>query len=309
MGLGLYRDLAVGADPGGSEVWSGAGPFRPGTSVGAPPDPLGPQGQNWGLPPFNPLALERAGPRGLPRARLRQHAPRRRDQDRPRLPAAAPVRHPARRRARPTAPMWTIRSRRCSPSLRIESHRARCLVIAEDLGTAPEGFSTPSWRRACSATACCSFERDETGFQPPDAYPALALAVVTTHDLPTFARLVARARHRPARDASASTTPARAAHERERARHRARRFAAALAPRACCRAGAARRSRRSRPRCAISPGRRRAPGRLQVEDVAGELNQANMPGSVDGHPNWRRRLRPTSRAGRAGRGAGRLAAS
>ena len=29
---------------------------------------------------------------------------------------------------------------------------------------------------------------------------------------------------------------------------------------------------------------------LQIEDVAGELNQANMPGVSDGHPNWRRRL-------------------
>ena len=29
---------------------------------------------------------------------------------------------------------------------------------------------------------------------------------------------------------------------------------------------------------------------VQIEDVAGELEQANLPGTTDEHPNWRRRL-------------------
>jgi len=29
---------------------------------------------------------------------------------------------------------------------------------------------------------------------------------------------------------------------------------------------------------------------VQLEDVAGESEQANLPGTTDGHPNWRRRL-------------------
>ncbi len=33
--------------------------------------------------------------------------------------------------------------------LRLESHRNKCLVIAEDLGTAPEGFSDALMRAAC----------------------------------------------------------------------------------------------------------------------------------------------------------------
>ena len=59
MPIGLYRDLAVGADAGGSEIWAHPDRYAATLSVGAPPDPLGPLGQNWGLPPFNPLALER----------------------------------------------------------------------------------------------------------------------------------------------------------------------------------------------------------------------------------------------------------
>ena len=29
---------------------------------------------------------------------------------------------------------------------------------------------------------------------------------------------------------------------------------------------------------------------LQLEDLADELEQANLPGTIDEHPNWRRRL-------------------
>jgi 4-alpha-glucanotransferase len=29
---------------------------------------------------------------------------------------------------------------------------------------------------------------------------------------------------------------------------------------------------------------------LQIEDALGEIEQANLPGTVDQHPNWRRKL-------------------
>jgi (1->4)-alpha-D-glucan 1-alpha-D-glucosylmutase len=29
---------------------------------------------------------------------------------------------------------------------------------------------------------------------------------------------------------------------------------------------------------------------VQIEDVAGECEQANLPGTTEAHPNWRRRL-------------------
>jgi (1->4)-alpha-D-glucan 1-alpha-D-glucosylmutase len=61
MRVGLYRDLAVGADRGGSEIWSHPERFADKVSIGAPPDLLAPKGQNWGLPAFDPLAMERDG--------------------------------------------------------------------------------------------------------------------------------------------------------------------------------------------------------------------------------------------------------
>ncbi len=47
LSLGFYRDLAVGAAPDGGEVWSGAGDFAHGISVGAPPDRFSADGQVW----------------------------------------------------------------------------------------------------------------------------------------------------------------------------------------------------------------------------------------------------------------------
>ncbi|KAK0358397.1 hypothetical protein LTR94_035614, partial [Friedmanniomyces endolithicus] len=61
MPVGLVADLAVGMAPDGSHAWSAPGEVLTGLSVGAPPDPLGPAGQNWGITTLDPFALERTG--------------------------------------------------------------------------------------------------------------------------------------------------------------------------------------------------------------------------------------------------------
>ena len=54
MPIGLYRDLAVGVVEGGAETWGDGELYCLKASVGAPPDILGPQGQNWDLRPMDP---------------------------------------------------------------------------------------------------------------------------------------------------------------------------------------------------------------------------------------------------------------
>ncbi len=74
MAVGLYRDLAVGADRAGAETWANAAAVVSGAQVGAPPDIYNPAGQNWGLPPFHPRALREEGYRSfieLVRANMR----------------------------------------------------------------------------------------------------------------------------------------------------------------------------------------------------------------------------------------------
>ena len=61
MRIGLYPDVAIGTSPCGADTWAFSELFVRQASVGAPPDPYAPQGQNWGLPPLSPAALRRDG--------------------------------------------------------------------------------------------------------------------------------------------------------------------------------------------------------------------------------------------------------
>lgn len=186
MALGLYRDLAVGIHPGGSAAWSRPDVVPTGAAIGAPPDDFNPKGQNWGLAALSPRALVEAGYEPLARlfrANMRHAGALRIDHvmalqrlfwipEGADATAGAYVRYPL-------ADQLGV--------LALESERAGCVVVGEDLGTVAEDF-----RRATDAAGVLSyrvlyFERDEEGgFAPPSAYPARALVTATTHDLPTL---------------------------------------------------------------------------------------------------------------------------
>ena len=187
MAVGLYRDLAVGADRAGAETWVNEAAVVSGAQVGAPPDIFNPAGQDWGLPPFHPRALREEAYRSfveLVRANMRHAGGLRIDhvmglqhlywvpQGR-KPPEGAYVRYPL-------DDLVGI--------LALESHRHRCLVVGEDLGTVPEGFRERMAEANILSYRVLFFEQDiETGaFDPPQAYPPLALAVVGSHDLPTL---------------------------------------------------------------------------------------------------------------------------
>ena len=100
MPLGLYVDLAVGADRGGAEVWADQDAFAVDASCGAPPDEFNPRGQDWGLPPIRPARAARDGATAPFIDTLRANMPRaRRAAHRPRDGALAPVLDPAGREA------------------------------------------------------------------------------------------------------------------------------------------------------------------------------------------------------------------
>src|SRR5438105_2126377 len=82
MPIGIYVDLALGADRGGAEVWSDKSVFAVEATCGAPPDEFNPKGQDWGLPPYAPRALRAAAYRPfteLRRGNRPEGAPRRTD--------------------------------------------------------------------------------------------------------------------------------------------------------------------------------------------------------------------------------------
>ena len=292
MAVGLYRDLAVGVDAGGAEMWARPDWFMPGVAIGAPPDLLGPDGQNWGLPPFNPKTLEEQGLqafRALLSANMRHAGAIRIDHafQLQRL-FVIPDGRIASEGAYVNYPFKTMLA-----AVRLESHRARAVVIAEDLGTAPEGFSDAIMASDLLSYRILSFEREEGGgFKPPSAYPRKALAAVATHDLPTFAGWWTSG-DTGLKEAAGAVTPDQAEAERGVRAGEITQFVDAAAGEGIV---GSRDASGEPPFAEASRYLAKSPAMLlavQLEDVLGDVNQANLPGPERGHPNWKRKLTST----------------
>jgi len=179
----VIQDLPIGVDADGADAWAWQDMLALGMSVGAPPDAFSPHGQDWGLPPLIPHRLR--GARYEPfiqtiRAALRHAGGLRIDHVMglfrlfwiPRGMTAADgafVRYPV-------DDLLAI--------VALESHRARAFVVGEDLGTVEGGV-----RERLAAQRVLSYRLFWFESEPPARYPELALAAVTTHDLPTIAGL------------------------------------------------------------------------------------------------------------------------
>jgi len=292
MRIGLIGDLAVGMDPAGSHAWGRQGDVLGELSIGAPSDLFNPLGQDWALTGFSPRALVAAGFApfiATLRAALR-HA------------GGVRIDH-----AMGLARLWLI-PRGGVPAdgayvaypmadlirlLALESVRNEAVVVAEDLGTVPSGFRDVLDQAGIQGMRVLWFERDERGFTAPDSWDRSAIAMTTTHDLPTVAGwwrgsdITTRA---ACGRLGEGVTEAAAAAERAVDRP--------LLWQAFARAGVA---------AAEPPAyedtapvvdaalafvvRTASPlAMLPLEDVLGEVEQPNLPGTIDEHPNWRRRL-------------------
>ncbi len=184
--IGFYRDLAIGAAPDGAEAWAHAGSLARGATVGAPPDPFSTQGQNWNLSAPNPLAGARDGWAALGalyEANMR-HAGMLRIDHAMGLQRLFFIPEGARPAdgAYLTYPLYDL-----TGHIALESRRARCMVIGEDLGTVPEGFRPRLTRQNILGMRVLWFERKGAEVLPPAAYPSMSVACVATHDLATLA--------------------------------------------------------------------------------------------------------------------------
>lgn len=294
MGVGLIADLAVGVDPAGSDAWSLRHAMLDGLTIGAPPDPLGPLGQNWSITGFSPEGLRASGYApwiAMIRAGLAAGGGLRIDH------------------AFGLARLWVIPAGGATRDgaylsypfkelirlATLEAHRANAFVIAEDLGTAPYGFTQAVTERQMLGMRVLWFERAaDHGFIGAADYEPLSAAMSGTHDTVTVAgwwsgRDVDWAEELGRLPEGTTRAEAEAIRDWDRGLlwstldHTAPRPApdnpapvvdAAIA------------------HIARTPA---AIALVALEDLLGLEEQPNLPGTVTAHPNWRRRLAaPTS---------------
>lgn len=290
MAIGLVADLAVGVHTGGSDSWALQGSMLEGLTIGAPPDPLGPLGQNWALTTFSPAGLKRSG--YAPWITTLRSALS--------LTGALRIDH-----AFGLARLWVVPHGEHSSAgaylsypfddlLRLaalEAHLARALIITEDLGTAPHGFAQAIADKRMSGMQVLWFERaaDEGFIGAPDYSPG-AVAMTSTHDTATVAGWWT------GRDLDWAEQLGRLPQGSTRADAEGRRewdrglLWASLTHDAAPRPGA----RNAAPvlEAALRHiGHTPCPLAIApLEDLLGEVEQPNLPGTVTEHPNWRRRL-------------------
>ncbi|MFC0227764.1 4-alpha-glucanotransferase [Serratia aquatilis] len=186
MPIGLYRDLAVGVAEGGAETWCERELYCLKASVGAPPDILGPLGQNWGLPPMDPHVMVARGYQpfiDLLRANMTSCGALRIDHVMALLRLWwIPYGETADQGAYVKYPVDDLLA-----LLALESQRHRCMVIGEDLGTVPVEIVGKLRESGIYSYKVLYFEHDdENQFRAPQSYPVQAMATITTHDLPTM---------------------------------------------------------------------------------------------------------------------------
>ena len=179
----LVADLALGFDPGGADAWMWQDVIAENMSVGAPPDEFNMQGQDWGIPPFDPWKLRAAGYEPFIqtiRAALRGAAGLRVDHV---MGLARLFWIPSG--AGPDVGAYVRYPRQdLIGILALESQRAGAFVVGEDLGTVEPELRRDLARRNILSQRVLILEPGK-----PADYPEHALASVTTHDLPTVAGL------------------------------------------------------------------------------------------------------------------------
>ncbi|WP_299472531.1 4-alpha-glucanotransferase [uncultured Roseibium sp.] len=272
MPLGLYLDLAVGARRDGAEAWMDQDSVAKGVSLGAPPDHLSPEGQNWQLTAFAPSLSAKGGYRNL-RAILRQT-----------MRSAGMIRidhvlglnrsfwipddgSPGAYVQQPFETLIAL--------VGIEAHKAQCVVVGEDLGLVPDGFREALSARGIYGYSVLQYEKEWDGsFRDPSHLRAHNLACFATHDTPTLHGFCV------GRDIDwwrklGWIDDESAAHSREERKKNV----AELVPE----------DRAPGPaihgRLAHSPA---VMASVQLDDILGEEEAQNLPGTIDEHSNWRR---------------------
>ena len=298
MRIGLYLDLAVGVAPDGAETWSRPDAVIAEARLGCPPDMFNEAGQDWGLAPLSPVALagQKIEPLKLVLDELMRSAGAVRIDHAMGLmrlyliPKQAEAKDGAYLRYPFVEILHTL----------AEVSQARCtIVIGEDLGTVPVGFRDVMHQAEIQGYRVLYFEREQNGwFRAPEAYSHRALACLSTHDLPTlkgwWSGTDIAERERLAWFSSEHAAELRRVRAEDRSlllsaiKHADVSLDLVLddleplpdeLPLEICIAAHAMLAKAASRLIAV-----------QLEDLTGLKEHANLPGTVDEYANWRRKL-------------------
>ena len=278
MRVGLYLDVAVGVQSNGFDAWNEQIAISRHLAVGAPPDVLNTAGQDWGLAGFNAGGLESQS--FVPFADM----------------LAASMRHAGAIRIDHVLGLKRLYlvPRGFKPdngayvqmpfeallgAIARESAAHKCIVIGEDLGTVPEGFRETMQDFGIWSYLVMMFERDDAGhFRSTDFYRPNALVTLNTHDLCTYAGW------RSFSDLKVKRSLGLDPGENEQDRWDALGMLDEILRQNGITAN---------DLYSVLAFLSRTPSRLlavSMEDLLGVLDQPNIPGTIDEHPNWRQRL-------------------
>jgi 4-alpha-glucanotransferase len=278
MKVGLYLDVAVGVQADGFDAWNEQVAISRHLAVGAPPDSLNTSGQNWGLAGFNAAGLEIKSfepYRDMLRASMRYAGAIRLDHvlGLKRL-YLVPHGFAADNGVYVQMPFEALLA-----ATALESVAHRCVVIGEDLGTVPKGFREQIADWGIWSYQVMMFERDGQGkFCGIEHYSPNALVTFNTHDLSTYAGW------RSFSDLTLKRSLGIDPGESDDARW----HALAMLTDVLRHHGIDRHDLN-----AVVGFLARTKSRLlaiSLEDLLGVIDQPNIPGTVNEHPNWRQRL-------------------
>jgi 4-alpha-glucanotransferase len=290
MPVGIVLDLAVGTDPSGADGWLLQDVLAEGVHIGAPPDAFNQLGQDWGAAAWRPDRLVETGYAAY------------RDMLRRIFASAGGL------RVDHVAGLWRLwwvppgmgaaggtyvhyDPEAMLGILALEASRAGAVVIGEDLGTVLPEVTEGLERMNMLGSAVLWFTRDyddpDRDYLPAAKYPRNALATISTHDLPTAKGFLTGEQVRVRAELGQLAGPVEEetkAADRDRAQLKAMLRAEGLITAA---------STDDEVVVAMHEFLARTPCRFvtaSLYDVLGELEQPNLPGTVDEYPNWRMRL-------------------
>lgn len=299
----LYLDLPVGVNRAGYDVWRERDVFVMAASAGAPPDPLFAEGQNWALPPLHPFRIREHGYRYFIDC-IRHH-----------------VEHAGLLRIDHAMGLHRLywipegvdtkdgiyvhySAGEMYAIISLESHRHQCAIIGEDLGTVPDYLRPSMHHHGMSRLYVLQFsvpgsaessDPERARIAPP---PAESIASLNTHDTPTFSGFWC------GQDIDDFFALGVMKPEEAQAEHAGRKAACEATLRFLVKEGYLQPQDISESSAvdvsaivgAVIQFLGASDAQLMlvnIEDLWLETRPHNVPGTLDEHPNWRRKMRYT----------------